>query len=103
MGLFRPDRIVAGGVVPEYFCHGVRSLELLPGDIVRAMFCRDEPVPGDGIPPMSVPVIAVTVPARCMIWNSQATFQWAFDAGLTARVQPLGPVELRQGRVARMM
>jgi hypothetical protein len=94
MDLFRPERILKVFGIPEYFVHGVRHMELLPGDMIRMVICRDEPVIVTGLPPHSVPVLALNIPTPCALWNSQAIYQWSFDRGLTCKT-PLGPSELR--------
>jgi hypothetical protein len=99
--LFRPERIIDLANIPEYFCHGPRNIELLPCDMVRMILCRDEPVQACGIIPLSVPVLALTLPAACMVWNFSASAQWAHARGLLLR-PPIGPTELRPPRELMM-
>lgn len=101
MELFRPERIVDVAQMPEFFCHGPRKMELLPCDMVRMTCCRDEPTQISGLAPMSIPVLAITLPVPAMLWNFQAIAQWAHQHNLL-RLRPIGPVRLRPERTLMM-
>jgi hypothetical protein len=93
--IFDPDRISAQDGVPEYFCHGPRMIELMPGDMLRVTLCRDQLRDVDGVPPFSVPVAVLNIPVACFLWNVNAMTTWAFRRSLL-KMRPVGPVSLEQ-------
>lgn len=98
-GLFDADRIVNREGIPEFFVHGPRFIEHMPGDTVRMTFCRDQqPFTRQ----LSVPVVILNLPLGCMIWNASATHQWVFDRGLLRKTAPVGPAALRPRRELMM-
>lgn len=95
--LFNPERIITGGDVPTFYCHGTRHIEFLEGGIVRIWLCEDQPVAMSGLAPMSKPVAIMLAPIACYVWNILAHAEYAFDRGIL-QTKPHGPVELRPTR-----
>lgn len=94
MELFNADRVINRDGVPEFFVHGPRMIERMPGDVMRFTFCRDQSVDPDGLLPFSMPVFIVNTPLSCMLWNNHATAQWLFQNRLL-HIKPIGPTALQ--------